>query len=330
MHACRRQHHHRRGAPRKRLRAVAPRITLTPLRRSAHARHGTCRRRTVQAPLPAGGHREFGKTPGRQLQRPLQPAAHGAQSRSPTKSPSRAPKAKKAGKRSARSSARRCPPKGWPANTAAPTISGSPAPKRENSASARRSPSRRATWTNSPTQFTYQWLRCEGYGEAGATEELGTECEPITVGKGLATHETYEVQAQDVARTIAAKVEAQNASGPAWRCRTPELILAAGEESEPPYPTLIAAAHDHRRGRRRAHADGPHGGMGKLADGFEDKWFRCKGATEEGIGATCGAITVKNGKGENEPVTGETYVTERRRRRLLDRGAGARRKPRRL
>ena len=47
----------------------------------------------------------------------------------------------------------------------------------------------------------------------GACEELGTECEPITIGKDPATGETYEVQSQDVSRTIIVDVEAKNASG---------------------------------------------------------------------------------------------------------------------
>ena len=74
------------------------------------------------------------------------------------------------------------------------------------------------SWSGSPTQFLYQWLRCEGNGEAGSSEELGSECEPITTSKGPATGETYEVQPQDVSRTIAVKVEAKNASGSRpWR-----------------------------------------------------------------------------------------------------------------
>ena len=39
-----------------------------------------------------------------------------------------------------------------------------------------------------------------------------------------------------------------------------------------------------------------HGSLGKLADGAEDKWFRCKGANKEGVGASCNAITVQSQK----------------------------------
>ena len=198
--------------------------------------------------------------------------------------------------------------KGWPANTAAPTISGSPAVETGKLRLGQTLTVTQGSWTNSPTQFFYQWLRCEGYGEAGASEELGTECEPITVGKELATHETYAVQSQDVAHTIIATVEARNASGASTAVTTPEVILAAGEESEPPYPTFT-----QRPTITGAPVQGDtltvHRGMWESSPtSFEDKWFRCHGRTEEGIGGTCGAIIVKNGMGENEPYTGETYV----------------------
>ena len=164
------------------------------------------------------------------------------------------------------------------------------------------------SWTNSPNQFAYQWLRCEGYGEAGTPEELGTECEPITVGKELATHQTYEVQSQDVAHTIIATVEARNGAGASVAVTSPEVILATGEENEPPFPiftqrpTLSGAAvqGDTLTAHRGVWENSP--------TSYLEKWFRCHGRTEEGIGATCGVITVKNGMGENEPYTGETYV----------------------
>jgi alpha-tubulin suppressor-like RCC1 family protein len=199
--------------------------------------------------------------------------------------------------------------KGWPANTAAPTISGSP--PIETTGKLRLGQTLKVTqgsWTNSPTQFSYQWLRCEGYGEAGASEELGTECEPIMVGKETATHETYEVQAQDVAHTIIATVEARNASGASIAVTTPEVILASGEESEPPYPVFT-----QRPTITGAAVQGDtltvHKGMWEYSPtSFQDKWYRCHGRTEEGIGGSCGAILVKNGMGENEPYTGETYV----------------------
>ncbi len=78
-------------------------------------------------------------------------------------------------------------PKSWPSELSPPTISGKPAT--ETTKKLRLGQTLTAAhgeWSNEPT-FTYQWLRCEGNGEAGASEELGSECEPITTGKGPAT-----------------------------------------------------------------------------------------------------------------------------------------------
>ena len=168
----RREHHHRRGDPRKRLGASAPDRAQRPSKKRSRP-NGTCRR-TVQAARPAGGHQGIRQNPGRELQKPLQPAAHGPQSAALRGDPQEPRRQRRPGRTSARSSARRSPGKaGRPNTVAAHHQRQPPRSKPGNCASARRSPSRRGAWTNSPTQFSYQWLRCEGNGEAGAAEELG-------------------------------------------------------------------------------------------------------------------------------------------------------------
>ena len=198
--------------------------------------------------------------------------------------------------------------KGWPSNTAAPTISGSPSIETGKLRQGQTLTVTQGSWTNSPTQFAYQWLRCEGYGEAGASEELGTECEPITVGKEPATHQTYEVQSQDVAHTIIATVEAKNASGASIAVSAPRSDPRRGEENEPPYPIFLQRPTITGAAVQGDMLTVHKGSWENSPTSFQDKWFRCHGRTEEGIGATCGAIIVKNGMGENEPYTGETYV----------------------
>ncbi|HTY97395.1 MAG TPA: IPT/TIG domain-containing protein, partial [Solirubrobacteraceae bacterium] len=194
-------------------------------------------------------------------------------------------------------------PKSWPASLSPPTISGSPHTETGKLRLGQTLTVSPGTWSGSPTQFTYQWLRCEGNGEAGANEELGTECEPITTGKGAATGETYEVQPQDVSRTIAVKVEAKNAAGQTVAVSEPQLILAAEEESEPSYPTLTALPTVTGMAVEGQTLTAHHGSWENSPTTLEDKWYRCKGVTKEGIGATCSAIKV-----EKEFVTGETYV----------------------
>ena len=201
-------------------------------------------------------------------------------------------------------------PKFWPANLSAPTISGKPATETKKLRLGQTLTAAHGEWSNEPT-FTYQWLRCEGNGEAGASEEFGSECEPITTGKGPATGETYEVQPQDVSRTIAVKVEAKNASGSSVAVSEPELVLAETEESEPPFPAPIEPPTLSGTAVEGQTLTVHQASWENSPTGIEDRWFRCKGATKEGVGATCGAITVKNAKGEKEVVTGGTYVTEK-------------------
>jgi len=201
-------------------------------------------------------------------------------------------------------------PKSWPANSSPPTISGTPATETAKLRLGQTLTASPGTWSGSPTQFTYQWLRCEGNGEAGTSEELGSECEPITTGKGPATGETYEVQPQDVSRTIAVKVEAKNASGAAVAVSEPELILAAEEESEPAFPTPVSPPTITGSAVQGETLTAHHGSWESSPTALEDKWFRCKGVSKEGLGATCSPIKVENGKGEKVFATGETYVAQ--------------------
>ena len=86
-----------------------------------------------------------------------------------------------------------------------------------------------------------------------------------------------------------------------------------------------------RHGRRGRHADRHSAARGKtLRRASKTSGSAAKARTKEGIGATCGAITVKNGIGEKEPVHRGNVRPHSRRRGLLDRGAGARDEPRRL
>jgi alpha-tubulin suppressor-like RCC1 family protein len=194
-------------------------------------------------------------------------------------------------------------PASWPANTSLPTIAGSPAIETAKLRLGQTLTVSPGSWSNKPTQFKYQWLRCEGNGEAGSSEELGSECEPITTGKGPATGETYEVQSRDVARTIAVRVEAKNGAGSSAAVSQPELILALEEESEPDYPTPIQAPTLSGSAVQGQTLTAHHGSWENSPTEFEDKWFRCKAPSKDGTGASCGAITVNK-----EPVTGETYV----------------------
>ena len=82
-----------------------------------------------------------------------------------------------------------------PSNTAPPTISGTPTVGQTLTASD-------GTWSNSPTSFAYQWLRCNGGGNSCVSAANGTQ-------------KTYTLVGADAGRTIRVRVTATNADGSA-------------------------------------------------------------------------------------------------------------------
>ena len=100
-----------------------------------------------------------------------------------------------------------------PVNTTAPTIAGTAKVGQALTATD-------GTWTNTPTSYAYQWLRCNGGGNS---------C--VNVANG--TQKTYTLVGADAGRTIRVKVTATNADG------------ATSAQSEPTpavEPTTSAAA----------------------------------------------------------------------------------------
>jgi hypothetical protein len=82
-----------------------------------------------------------------------------------------------------------------PVNTAPPTISGTTTVGQTLTAS-------NGTWSNSPTSFAYQWLRCNGGGNNCAAVANGTQ-------------QTYTLVGADAGHTLRVKVTATNADGSA-------------------------------------------------------------------------------------------------------------------
>ena len=82
-----------------------------------------------------------------------------------------------------------------PVNTAPPTITGTATVGQTLTANE-------GTWSNNPTSFSYQWLRCNGGGNG---------CVPITG----ATSKTYTPTAADAGHAIRVRVTATNADGSA-------------------------------------------------------------------------------------------------------------------
>ncbi len=80
-----------------------------------------------------------------------------------------------------------------PANTALPTISGTPTVGQTLTATD-------GTWSNTPTSFAYQWLRCNGGGNSCASVANGTQ-------------KTYTLVGADAGSTMRIRVTATNADG---------------------------------------------------------------------------------------------------------------------
>jgi hypothetical protein len=112
-----------------------------------------------------------------------------------------------------------------PANTAPPTISGTPQVGQTLTAA-------NGTWTNNPTSFSYQWVRCNAGGNA---------CAPVANG----TSRTYTLVGADAGRTIRVRVTATNADGSttAESAQTAVITPAASTEgprnTEPPTITGV-------------------------------------------------------------------------------------------
>jgi len=102
-----------------------------------------------------------------------------------------------------------------PANTARPTVAGTPQVGEELTAGEGR-------WTGVPTRFTYQWQRCDSNG---------ANCANV----GGATAKTYGARAADVGRTVRVQVTASNANGSASAASDrSQVIRAAGSSGAPP------------------------------------------------------------------------------------------------
>jgi hypothetical protein len=107
--------------------------------------------------------------------------------------------------------------KAAPANTAPPTISGTPAVGQTLTAS-------NGSWSNSPSSYAYQWLRCNGGGNS---------CTPVPG----ATQQTYKLTQADAGHTMRVRVTATNADGSGSAQSDKTATVASGTSSAAPKNT---------------------------------------------------------------------------------------------
>jgi hypothetical protein len=104
-----------------------------------------------------------------------------------------------------------------PVNTAPPTISGTTTVGQTLAAS-------NGTWSNSPTSFAYQWLRCNGGGNNCAAVANGTQ-------------QTYTLVGADAGHTLRVRVTATNADGSASAQSAQTAVVAPLSSSAAPKNT---------------------------------------------------------------------------------------------
>lgn len=140
-----------------------------------------------------------------------------------------------------------------PANTAPPTISGTTTVGQTLTAE-------NGTWSNSPTAFAYQWLRCNGGGNA---------C--VNVANGTA--KTYTLVGADAGRTIRVRVTATNADGSGSAQSAQSAQVAPATTSAAPKSTAVPTISGTARvGQTLTAAEGSWSGN-PTAFGFQ--WQRC-------------------------------------------------------
>jgi hypothetical protein len=144
-------------------------------------------------------------------------------------------------------------PSAAPSTTAPPTITGTPTVGQTLTA-------QNGTWTNSPTSYTYQWMRCNGGGN---------KCANIA----NATQKTYTLVAADAGQTLKVQVTATNASGSASATSAPTAAVATGTSSAAPKntspPTIAGTA---KVGQTLTASPGSWSGN---PTGYTYQWQRC-------------------------------------------------------
>jgi len=140
-----------------------------------------------------------------------------------------------------------------PVNTAPPTISGTPTVGQTLSASD-------GTWSNAPTSFAYQWLRCN----AG-----GNNCSDAANG----TQKTYTLVGADQGKTMRIRVTATNSDGSNAAQSAQTAAVAAATSSAVPKVTAPPTISGTAKVGQQLTAD--PGSWSGNPTSFAYQWERC-------------------------------------------------------
>jgi hypothetical protein len=157
-----------------------------------------------------------------------------------------------------------------PTNTSRPSVSGS---ARDGSTLT----TSNGRWTNSPTSFTYSWLRC-GSGGANCATIAG------------ANSKSYTLTTDDVDHRIRSEVQATNSSGSTSATSNPTNVVAA-VGSAPRNTSAPGISGNPQESQTLSASPGSWSGTQPISYAYQ--WTRCDNA-----GANCAAIA---------GATGQTY-----------------------
>ena len=147
-------------------------------------------------------------------------------------------------------------------------------------------------WTNSPTAYTYRWMRCTS---------SGTSCSAI----GGATNATYSPVAEDVGHELRVSETASNAGGSGSAAESKATAVVT-----PPVPvdsTVPTVTGTAQQGQTLTEH---HGGWTNSPTGYTYQWLRCNA-----LGASClpiGGATSATYSPVAEDVGHELRVRRRR------------------
>jgi type II secretory pathway pseudopilin PulG len=156
-----------------------------------------------------------------------------------------------------------------PAGTALPLIAGQAREGQTLSTTT-------GSWSNAPSSFSYQWLRCDA---------SGANCANIAT----ATSPSYALQAADVGKAVAVKVTATNAGGSGTQTADPTAPVLAAAPQNATLPSVSGTA------REESVLSGDRGSWtSTLGVTYSYQWQRGDGTTWANIpGATTLSYTVQ-------------------------------------
>ena len=156
-----------------------------------------------------------------------------------------------------------------PVNTAPPTITGTTQVGQTLTAG-------NGTWTNSPTSFAYQWLRCNAGGNSCANVANGTQ-------------RTYTLVGADAGRTIRVRVTATNAEGSASAQSDQTAVITPATSTDGPRNTEPPTISGIAKVRQTLTAN--EGSWTANPTSYAYQWQRCDADV-----ATCSIVVGATGK----------------------------------